>query len=440
MKKTLLLPLAIGLSGATSLMANTVDVYITGSTAFRANVYSACTKLYTSSPIITYGDAVHGGDANDNSSTASWCMSGTPITALTNLSGSTLVIHGLFTGSIQGIQTVEQQVKLTFATPTTGVYTTNTPTIGFSDASSVASPYPASGNYAEENVCVQPFVIAKAVNAGGAITNINNVTWEQMEYSIPQGEIPLSAWTYKSADATNFVHMVERTKDSGTRRCFTQGEYYQFNDPVGVYIFDATNHIWFPGTNSLDNAAGGYPNGVVGAAGLNNANLNWGPGYVGGGDIKNELNISAPNNLAIALLSLSDSKGVGSSNWSGVISYNGIWPTAAGPGISGNTGTNDFSPITGGFYPLWGYEVLVHPVDMSTYSDQDISSFQLGSQTSPGSFLGVLNAQSYLNGGTLLTGSIENEIQLSKTGSATAIRISDMLSNRQSVGGVISPF
>jgi len=36
MKKTLLLTLALSLAGASPLMATTVDVYITGSTAFRA--------------------------------------------------------------------------------------------------------------------------------------------------------------------------------------------------------------------------------------------------------------------------------------------------------------------------------------------------------------------------------------------------------------------
>ena len=47
MKKTLLLTLALGLAGASSLVAGNVDVYITGSTAFRANVYTACQKLFT---------------------------------------------------------------------------------------------------------------------------------------------------------------------------------------------------------------------------------------------------------------------------------------------------------------------------------------------------------------------------------------------------------
>ena len=255
MKKTLLLTLALGLAGASSLMAGTVDVYITGSTAFRANVYSACTKLFSPAPIIYYADATHGGvNSGFSSSTASWVMTGTPITGLTNIQGNTLVVHGLFTGSIQGIQTTEQGTQLIFAQPhgsagnNADTYTTNAPTIGFSDASGAATPYPATGNYLEENVCVQPFVWCKSIASSGAVTTISNITWEQMEYAIPQGRIPLSAWSYQTADTNKFIYLMQRSSDSGTRRCETQGEYYQFADPVGIWIYDPTNFVMYQPT------------------------------------------------------------------------------------------------------------------------------------------------------------------------------------------------
>jgi hypothetical protein len=53
----------------------------------------------------------------------------------------------------------------------------------------------------------------------------------------------------------------------------------------------------------------------------------------------------------------------------------------------------------------------------------------------------VFNAQTVINGGSPLVGSIENEIELSKSVApgATAIRLSDMFNSRASVGGTISP-
>lgn len=449
MKKTLLLILTLGLAGASSLPAATVEVFLTGSTAFRANAYTASTRLYVgATPTIYYGDATHGGaNSGFSSSTASWVMTGTPITQLTNISGNTLVIHGLFTGSVQGIQTVEQQTPLIFPAPvgTAGAncsaYVTNTPTIGFSDASGSSTPFPAAGNYTEESVAVQPFVVCATSNL---LAKISNVSYEQLFYGIPNGRVPLSIWTSKASDTNNFVYLVQRTKDSGTRRVETAQTSYTYNDGVGVYLWDVTNHFWFlPSTNGV--FAFGTTNGnIVGPAGLNNVNANWGPGYVGGGDVRAALADSITNaaNTAIGYLSISDAKSLnyGGSNWAAVVSFNGFWPTAAGANLHNNTGTNDFTPITLGYYPCWGEEVIVYPLDPSLIGDSKITQFQLGSQTSPGSFIGVFNAQTKINGGSPLVGSIENEIELSKPGGATAIRLSDMRCNRSAVGGIISPF
>ena len=456
MKNTLLLTLALGLAGAAPLMAATVDVYITGSTAFRANVYTACQRLFTTGTGTTvyYGDAAHGGAGSGFSSkTAVWAMTGTPIASLTALSGSTLTIHGNFTGSVQGMQTTENSIKLVWANADgTGggncaTYSTNTPTIGFSDASGVSTPFPATGNFVEENVCVQPFVIAKSRATVGAITNVSNVTWEQLEFGIPSGRIPLSAWTANIGDTNTFIYLMQRTKDSGTRRTETQGAYYGYNDGVGIYIYDYTNNFFYTPTDTNATLAGFSPHGVVGPAGFGNVNLNWGQGYVGGGDIANSLDNPNAANQALAYLSISDAKGVTNSagaNWAQVITYDGLWPTAAGAGIHGNTGTNDFSPITLGYYPLWGFEVLVHAVDPKkkqdgSLSDQNITQTQLGDQFTTGTFMGVFNAQTLINGGSPTAGSIENEIALSRSGGATAITLADMVNSRPAVGGTIFP-
>jgi len=437
------LSMALGLAGASTLMAGTVDIYITGSTAFRANVFTACTNLYSGGPsAIYFADAAHGGSSS-GASAGSWVMTGNPIAQVTNLQGNTMVIHGLFTGSIQGLQSVENHQPLIWAQPHGTVggaadqYVTNSPTIAFSDSASAACPYVANAPFNEESVAVQPFVVAKSTATGGAVTNITNVSWEQLNYGIPNGRIPLSGWTGNVNDTNTFVYLLQRTKDSGTRRTETAGEGFQFNDPVTVYIYDYTNNFFYTPTVLNATANGASPNGVVGPVGNNGANLNWGYGYVGGGDIKNTLNNNSISNQSIAVLSISDSKGVGAGNWSNVVSFGGLWPTAAGVNIHNNSGTNDYSPIILGYYPIWGYEVLIY--DTVQYVDQDITSGQLGTQTTPGSFMGVFNAQTLINGGSPLIGSIEREINITKPNGATAIPLVDMQNSRQAVGGVISP-
>jgi hypothetical protein len=184
----------------------------------------------------------------------------------------------------------------------------------------------------------------------------------------------------------------------------------------------------------------------VGSAGLGNVNLNWGYGYVAGGDIKNTLNLSSVSNTAIGYISFADGKGVGTTSYTNVLSFNGVWPTAEGIGIrTGTSVTNDFSPITQGYYPLWSELALIHIIDPSLAGDQNISQSQLGNNTTPGSFLGVFNAQTKINGGSPLVGSIEKEVvdsqtSASKAGGATAIPLRDMKCSRQSVGGTITPF
>lgn len=463
MKNKLILTLALGLAGASSLMATEVHVYLTGSTAFRQNAYNAAINLFSPAPTIYYGDAAHGGaNSGFSSSTASWVMVGTPIAGITAISsGTQLAVHGLFTGSIQGVKAVETQQGLPFADDTSGGtsgglvtgYVTNAPTIAFDDVSASITPYAASGNYKEENVAVIPFGFFKAVSGGAGaniLTNVTGVSWEQAEYGVPAGRIPLSAWTYKSTDTNTFIYLLERTQDSGTRRSELADLYFPFNKTIGIYLYDKTNDVWFTPTvlNSTANATpvATPPYGVVNGGTFNAANYDWGFGYVGGGDIKTALGYSGANDTAIGYLSFADGQSVVSgNNWSQLLPFNGIWPTAAGAGIHGqlSSATNDFSPITKGYYPLWGQVVIVFPKDATLQAGQTIGA-ALGDQNQPGTFLGVFDAQTLINGGSPIPGSIENEIYLSETVPAkypnTAIRLSEMQVKRPSPGGTISPF
>lgn len=467
MKKTLLLTLALGLASAATLTAGTVEVFITGSTAFRANVYGACKNLFVT-PTIYYANTANGGKDLSADSTdptiASWVMTGTPITALTNVydpahigalpAGTTLVIHGLFTGSIQGLATVEGRTNLTFAVASgtanrnCSAYTINSPTIGFSDAKSTATPFAVTTGFNEESCAFQPFVW---VASPAAFSNgVQNVSWEQAQYGIQTGRIPLASWTGNTNDLNTYVYVAQRTLDSGTRRVETAMANFTFNDTVGAYIWDAnTKTNWYAAPATITQATTGGNNvSVVGPLGLNSANLAWGPGYVGGGDLRAAVIDGSPNNLSIGLLSFADAKSAkgngfvsSNANWGLVCSFNGYWPTAAGAGIHANTITNNFSPITSGFYPAWAEEVFIYSTAQNTIGDSKITDSQLGTGTTPGTFLGVFNGQ---NATTPVVGSLDNEVYVSSQSIAggaagtypnTAIRISDMKTKRDAVGG-----
>ena len=444
MKKILLVTL-LGAFSASQLMA--VDLFITGSTAFRKQVYVACFKLFANNPTV-YFDTVgtYGGDGTQTNSNPVWTMTGTASSAVTALSSGTLTIHGNFTGSVQGCQTVESKTPIIFLTAGgTWPIMTNTPTIAFSDVSSASTPYPAKGNYSEEKVAVQPFVIVKSASVATGMASITNVTWDQLKAIVNLGSLPLSEWSGNVAtDYGTPIYLLNRTEDSGTRRTLFAELGYGFAAGITTYNYDVTNNAIYQPSGDLNAAAGEANYAVIGSfAGYNGANLGWGPGYVGGGDIKNAMKNNNAANTTISYLSVGDAQSIlsgSANNWSQVIALNGLWPTAAGPAIHGNTGTNDFTPVTTGYYPYWAYEVVVYPnVDPSSLSsDQNLTKAQLGNQTTTGTILGVLDK---VNAATPVVGSIDNEILASKTGSpgATAIRLADMTSSRTSVGGSISP-
>ena len=443
MKKLMLLTLAAGLVTTTQLQA--LDLYISGSTAFRANVHDACKNLFDSPPVsgstLRYGSAAQGGNGASNNGNNMWTMTGTVGNKVSALGSTPLTIHANFNGSVQGISLAQSPATKIFFIDTSGNQISNSVTIGFTDCSSGATPFPASGNYSEEAVAVQPFVMCRSVPN----ISVDNVTWEQLRYASQAGRIPLSAFTGHFSDHGSFIYELERTKDSGTRRTQFAGVQFGYNQSAVIYNFDATNNVFYKATNTMQAIAGGVSNGVsygvVGSAGSANANLNWGSGYVAGGDIRTALSINNAANQSIAYLSFADAKtgfGGTTTNWGQVISFEGLWPTAAGFGVRGNTGTNDLSPITTGIYPNWGYEIVVFPVvaPSSLATDQNLSQTQLGDQNTTGTILGVLDAVTV---GTPVLGSIDNEIENTKIGGATAIRINDMVSSRASVGGTITP-
>jgi len=410
MKKSILFSL-LGVIGATSVMANNYDLYINGSTAFRANAYAACQALYDSAPAANNGTATAAG-----SSDSRWTMTGTATTLGLTSGSDTLTIHALWNGSVQGISSLANKDQLVFlASGTVGNNTlvTNTSSCALSDVFSSPTLDPLNTSaFTETKVCVQPFVFVKSMAPGG-VQSITNITWQQL-VTMMDGASPLSYFTGKSSDATTNIYLIHRTLDSGTRVTAVQEAKY-IGSPA-IYYYDPTSDSYI-------------------AATTNRGPSTFGAGYVGGGDVKTVLQYATSGNQAIAYLSMGDARTITGVNWEKMLAFNGNYPIANYvPGAAPTT--NDYSPIINGKYSFWAFEVLDYPKSSQwgTYSDQDLSFTQLSA------IMSKLSAHGSTAGVAGPTGSIDNEVFKSQAGgAATAVRICEMKVSRPSVGGPIAP-
>jgi hypothetical protein len=446
MKKTILLTVLAGLSTVSQLKADT-DVYLTGSTAFRKNVYAAVQNMFSGTITYKYGSTVQGGDGSSGNGNPVWTMTGTAATIFTN-AGTTnisgiLTVHGNFTGSVQGIQDLESQSGI-FYLDKNGLLSTNIPDVAFSDVYSASTAYPISSSYQEDEVAIQPFTFVKSSSTVAGMTNINNITWEQAKGLAKFGVLPLSAWSHNAADTNTSIYLVNRTKDSGTRRTTFAEVDYGFSQSVSIWVYNAGLPTFWTKYASAT-TSGSNTNQVIGNPGFANNNYGWGPGWVGGSDVQAQMELTSVSNTCVGYLSFADAqKADANARWAAVVSYNGIWPTAAGSGLTNNTGSsyNDFSPIIYGQYPFWATEVIDYPTT-ALPANGNLQLSQLGTSTTPGTFLGVLNAQA-TGSANPTAGSVEYEIWKSEGNAGgsfpnTAIRLSEMHASRANVGGILAP-
>jgi len=405
MKKSMLLSLAIGLASAAPVMAVNYDLYISGSTAFRANAHDACGKLFDTVQAGNNGTGVAAVNSDSR-----WTMTGTCVNSGLTTGADTLTIHALWTGSVQGLSGMLNKDQLVFlASGTVGVTTlvTNSSSCALSDVFSgpTLDPLP-SGSFNEKKVAVQPFIFVKSRGPGG-VQSIKNVTWQQLNTLLGSsgGSAPLSYFTGNQNDATTNIYLVHRSLDSGTRVTTVQeGKYI---GSILVNYYDQVTDTYNPATTNIGPAA-------------------FGPGYVGGGDVKNVLNFANPGNQAIGYLSFADAKGVGAANWANMLAFNGEYPILNYTNGVTAPATNDFQPVYTGKYSFWAFEVLASPKSgqWGTYTDQNLSFAQLTAFINKFAGTGV--------------GSVDNEIATSGA-ARTAIRLSEMQVSRAAVGGVIAP-
>jgi len=406
-----------GVLAASSVTAANYDLYITGSTAFRPNVFSACSKIFDggvpAAQINSSGGTPGSGDNN-------WAMSG-PCAVAGITSPDTLTIHGFFTGSVQGFHALKNNDLLGFVgSSTSSTIVSNYATIAFSDVNSKYTIAPVGGGFNEANVAIQPFVFVKSTAPTG-VSKIQNITFQQIQSMITSGMAPLSYFTgdYAHDYGTN-VYLLHRSLDSGTRVDSMQET--KSSGTVAINYWDAPTGTFITATNR--------------------GPALYGPGYVGGSDLRTALQGGDPRNQSISYLSFADARTIlSSTNWSNITKYNGFYPVANwtpnvnAPGMAGGAATNDFSPVSTGQYSFWAFEVLAYPKS-TQWSSQLGQNLNYTTQLTP-----LLNRLLGTYSGTALNGSIDYEIELSKTVTpyATAVRLNDGDVWRSSVGGTIAP-
>ena len=406
MKKILALSALGCLLGAFSAQAQK-DIYITGSTAFRTSAFFAVSNLYSTFT------AKNSGTGTFDPAASRW----TTLGQISSLFGSqTVTIHANFNGSVQGIHALydvtDKGIYYKNSTLADTVLTTNTATLAFTDVDSASTAYPlAAASFIERQVAIQPFVYVRSLNCPSTVTNI---TIQQLQQFMPAGVVKLSYLTGNTNDASKNCYLLNRSLDSGTRvtayaDASVSGSptiyYWRTNGAISSYVL---------ATNNFGPALYGY-------------------GYVGGGDIKAQLNAGGTfnsNNIAIAYLGLSDARGVnGGAN---ILTYSGVLPSSdmvVGGGTVPATPAYDYS--RNGQYSYWAYEVLAQP--KTPGGDNTINATDILSFTRKLAGYDTSNPENFVGG----AGSIDFDVSTLTT--KNAIRLGDMNVNRTSVGGPIAP-
>ena len=394
MKKILTIAALGGLFAAGTAQAQ-VNIYLSGATAFRANVFRVISATmdpgYTMNP------------ANAGTGTSVVTFQGTMNSLY---GGQTVTVYCSYNGSVQGLGCLNNNTSVTFTNATPGgPAVTAVPNITFSDVDKVSTLWPGVP-VLETHVAVLPFMYCRNVSCPTTVTNVNG---HQLQTLWDNGALKLSFFTGDTNDDSGTMYGTGRNKDSGTRVACSTDAYYT-GSPI-IY---------------------GFQSGVFQVL---NQNLNgaiYGFGYSSGGNEAQALTNTAAAGPMIGYLGLNDALTVAGSassskpqNHGGgncaIIAYDGFYPfngyTAGSTPVPANP---DFTPIITGKYTYWSYENIE---TLNTHTSDSIHTYY----TNMVSQIDVDLSTSEAAGGNGASGPV------------TAVRLSKMRVSRASVGGQITP-
>jgi hypothetical protein len=397
----------LALLGATTLHAQTTDVYITGSTAFRSSATTAIHNLYGGTDTLVF---------SNNSTTPGGANQATFKGTISGIAG-TVYIHTSWSGSEGGIQTVAGSSPTVFnvnfisdatvdasgaAWPAGFAVPAETdahhPEIAFSDTYQGTSQFhdsfggetydnltEADGTTSGHGSPVGVVLFKWCANNGATVTNMTSQLARSL-YAL--GRRPLSMFTGNTADSSKLVVALGRDIDSGTRLttfaetgigALTTVDQFQPQDSTSTLVKTTsatiTKFVPWPAETK---------NGI--ATGLFHG------GYGSGGDLSKAMRAplnssvtvtvgattgtySAANLTRIAYLGTGDAdSNLLAGTGAGVeLSYNGV---SLG-NVGGNYNTS--TVVTEGEYTFWGYEHVLYNASTIT-ADVKLAADKLATQ------------------------------------------------------------
>jgi hypothetical protein len=336
--------------GVASVAQAQQQIYITGSTAFRAQVYNALHDLGLS---VQYSATT----GNNNFNFTGTVNSSVPTYSggtYNNLSaGQSFTVICAFTGSSEGLNSLINDVSPSYTSPTNSSISysyLNGADLAFCDVQQASTPYPTGAvnelNSADgaassfgAGVAIVPFTWAAAADANG---KVGNVTPYILNDILPLGQLPLSYFDGVASDSGTPVYLTGRTNDSGTRITA------ELTDGLPTASFDPSQPI-------IQWAVGGVVS-SVGTGVWENVGNN---GYSSGGNVAKALSVTGAGD-AIGYVAWSDSASL--SHGALPITFTGANPTTVSPittssWTAGTTAWN-IAGLENGQYTFWSYEHL----------------------------------------------------------------------------------
>jgi len=348
--------------------AATTDIILTGSTAYRANVYRSIQAVLTS----TYGGSGYtvafSGATNNQAG-----LEGSQY-AIFNSADGTVRIKTSWTGSESGVQAVSRndifKVAVFPDSQTTGTLGSTSPfglaaptntevaVIDMADTAQAASAF--NGSYKGKNyppltddtnspVGIVPFkFIASPGAAAAGLTNITNQLFRALLTN--GGTVPLSMFTGNTSDAATTVYVTGRNPDSGTRvTTYTETGFGIVNVPTQYQPQNSANAEIDTAGGTIDHFAP-WPRDTVNTIVFPTGQS----GYNSGGNLSKGVNNTPPSGTLLVSYAGTNDCDPQITAGETELSYNG---QKLG-GVSGNYNNN--TELTQGQYSFWGYEHLYY--------------------------------------------------------------------------------